>query len=102
MTFDLNYQIDNYNSGKNYTLQVWLYDTNTNASYGVYSVSISGTKGNVTNSFSGKKFYNCYTLFNIETCARKTALPFKLWFTISEDDKQIGETSKYVYDELLI
>ncbi|MES0491986.1 MAG: hypothetical protein ABUK01_18475 [Leptospirales bacterium] len=95
--FDLDYSIKNYDSNRTYEMVVYLYDTNSEVSYGVYIVPISTATGNINDSFSSIRFYNC-----IFSCVRRTALPFRMYFKIDDSNSAgaIGESREYNYNEL--
>lgn len=89
------YAIQNREPGKQYQMMVWLYDTNTNVSFGTYSANLAADSGTLTNTFSGSLFYNC-----IFTCSsRKTALPWRVTFKIQATDlRELAKSREYVYN----
>ncbi len=89
------YAIQNREPGKQYQMMVWLYDTNTNFSFGTYSTNLTADSGTLTNTFSGSLFYNC-----IITCSsRKTALPWRVIFKIQATDlRELTKSREYVYN----
>lgn len=89
------YSIQNKEPGKQYQMMVWLYDTNTNVSFGTYSANLTADSGTVTNTFSGSTFYNCFITCN----SRKTALPWRVTFKIQVTDlKELAKSGEYVYN----
>ena len=101
INFDLDYSIENYDSSIQYELSIGLHHSKKEIYINVYSIDISGPEGNVNESFSGKNFYDCYTII-IDICSRKAPLPFQFHFRIKEkeDSTNIGRSRAYTYDEL--
>lgn len=95
LSFTYSYVIQNREAGKQYQMMVWLYDTNTNVSFGTYSFNLTADSGTVTNTFSGSLFYNCF----ITCSSRKTALPWRVTFKIQSTDlKELGKSREYIYN----
>lgn len=94
------WNIQKYDASKRYEMQVWLYDTNNDGTDRAITFEINSASGSTTSNYVGRTFYNC-----IFGCVRKTALPFRVFFTLvyypdpnSTSPTTLARTRQYIYN----